>query len=197
MEYMRNLTTNLVIYAFIISIFSFTPSIVSAQQQLITDEYIIKLNNRISRLGKALSRTTDANEKVKLINELNRMYDAYEHPDVRLHFIKKSYPKYAEKIIETRQMTKAEILRQTNEAYERRKKLSEGTYRNRGAKSPWPLLSEKQRIQTCQEAAEICIKDLKEESYRYCRFVVDKCKKYLDEETYLEAREKISTPSFE
>lgn len=147
----------------------------------VDDKYVERLENSIKKLGQELSMTKDPETKVKIVRRMNTLYQAYYHPDVRLHFIRKKYPKYAAMIVRTRNMTEAERERGMKRDISRRRTISEAKTFQGEAKSPWPLLSDKEKAKLCIKASDKC---LERSDIRFCRFVLSRCKGIIDEELY-------------
>lgn len=170
-------------------VFSSIPLASKAQQILVNDKYINKLESNIRGLNLELSKTKDPKKKIDIVRRLNSLYEAYNHPDIRLHLIGKKYPKYAARIIRTRNMTDAQKEDAMNKDYNRRVEMTKGRlFQDDKARSPWPLLSKAEKVKVCLESLEMCLEG---EDYKYCHFVIDKCRGFIDEKLYKQASDKL------
>jgi len=159
-----------------------------AFSQTVNAKYIEKLENTIGSLRQQIERTDDEKKKFELVTRLNELYDAYYHPQVRLYHIQKEYPKFAAKIIQANKFSEEQKRSILDAGYERKKNLSDIATLTGVLNSPWPILNQQEKISACNDAVDIC---LNERDIKHCRFVVDRCKPYIKEETYKEITIKV------
>lgn len=154
----------------------------------VNEKYVEKLDDTIRDLSKQLSKTEDPKLRFQIITRMQTLYDAYDHPDVRMQIVKKRYPKYAAMIAKTNAMTDAEIEKSMKEDFLRRYAISKKATSKNAASSPWILLSEEERLKLCEKAFEECEKG---EDIRFCHFVADRCRDYLDKEKWQKAEDMV------